>query len=176
MKTKIALLVCVCTVALALPGCSAKSRHGAVRGAPTDQGPGSVEYVRRQFQGSWTLQRFEVADAAGALKPVRADATLNYDEFGNIKVHGIVHEPLPGNAPADAKALLDYEGRITIDPVKHEFRLMDPESAAPVDPSLQKTIGTGVVRHYVFDADRVTVEFVTAAGVTTARTVFVRQK
>ena len=84
--------------------------------AACDTGPGSVEYVRRQLTGAWTLDRFETADAAGQFHPVKASATLTYDQYGNMNVSGNLLEPMPGQQPEDLQSMLTYSGRIRSTP------------------------------------------------------------
>ena len=93
--------------------------------------------------------RFEAADAAGQFHPVKANATLTYDQYGNVTVAGTLLEPLPGQQTQDFQPMLKYSGRIVIDTQKHEFRLQAQEGIA--DPSLQGTVGAGLiteVRHH----------------------------
>ena len=154
--------------------CTAAPRIRPVKAGDVDTGTGSVEYVRRQLQGSWTLTEFDAADASGRLHRVKAAATLQYDEFGNMKVIGKLLEPLPGGTQGDANTELNYEGQIFIDPAKQEFRLQSPGIDAGVDPALQQRIGTQQARKYDIQGSVLTITYVRADGAVVAKTLFHR--
>jgi hypothetical protein len=125
---------------LTVSACKSAPSQKPFGGGDVNTGPGSIEYVRRQLQGTWTLDRFEAADAAGQFHPVKANATLTYDQYGNVTVAGTLLEPLPGQQSQDLQPMLKYSGRIVIDTQKHEFRLQGrkapriPASRAPWAP------------------------------------------
>lgn len=167
----------VLTVALTVPACKSAPSQKPFGGGDVNTGPGSVEFVRRQLMGTWRLQRFEAADAAGQLRVVKADATLEYDQFGNMKVEGSLLEPLPGQQqpPSAAdQAMLHYSGRIAIDTQKQELRLLNQQGTA--DPSLQNSVGPQLARRYQIDNDKLTLTFVDAQGKATGRATFQRAK
>ncbi len=137
-----------------------------------DTGPGSLEYVRRQLQGTWTLQQFETVDASGQLRPVKAQAKLTYDQYGNMSVAGSLLEPLPGQQSTAVLPMLQYSGRITIDTAKKEIRLQALQGTS--DPALQKAVGPDLVRKYEITMDTLTLTFVDAQGKITGRTTFKR--
>lgn len=139
-----------------------------------DTGPGSVEYERRLFEGTWTLERFEAMNAAGQPQPVKAEGTLTYDAYGNIKVAGKLLEAMPNQQLKDLQPMLQYEGRVTIDPARKEFRLRDADAAVPADASLSKVIGKEMVRKYEITKDRLTLTFVSPEGRTVGRAFFRR--
>ncbi len=171
MRLRQCAVVClVATVALTVSACKSAPSQKPFGGGDVNTGPGSVEYVRRQLQGTWTLDRFETADAAGQFHPVRANATLTYDQYGNVKVTGTLLEPLPGQQAQDLQPMLMYSGRIVIDTQKQEFRLQAQEGIA--DPSLQGTVGAGLIRKYDITNTQLTITYVTPQGKPTARTIF----
>ncbi len=142
-------------------------------GAP-NTGPGSVEYARRQLQGTWTLERLEIADASGTLRPINATATLTYDEFGNMKVSGRVLDVLPDDQRRALLPLVEYSGRAIIDPAKNEIRVENVEQRAEVDPALNSAVGTERIRKYEVTDTTLVIRFLTADGRTTAATRFKR--
>ncbi|HKV98791.1 MAG TPA: hypothetical protein VJN96_03145 [Vicinamibacterales bacterium] len=166
----------VATLTLTSFACKSAPSQKPFGGADVNTGPGSVEFVRRQLMGTWRLQQFQTADASGQLHPVRADATLTYDQFGNMKVDGSLLEPLPGQPPPpqSLQAVLRYTGRVAIDTDKHELRLLGQEGQA--DPSLQSSVGAQLARRYEIDNDKLTLTFVDAQGKTTAKAFFQRAK
>ena len=166
----------VMTVALTVLACKSAPSQKPFGGADVNTGPGSVEFVRRQLMGTWRLQQFEAADAAGQLHVVKADATLTYDQYGNMKVEGTLLEPLPGQQQVsrDAQGMLSYTGRVAIDTQKQELRLLDQQGTA--DPSLQSSVGAQLARRYQIDNDKLTLTFVDAQGKTTGRASWQRAK
>ena len=66
--------------------------------------------------------------------------------------------------------MLKYSGRIVIDTQKHEFRLQAQQGTA--DPSLQGTVGAGLIRKYDITDTQLTITYVTPQGKATARTIF----
>jgi len=156
--------------ALTAASCKSSPNQRTLGMGPVDTGPGSVEYVRRQLEGTWTLETFEAADATGQLRPVKATAKLTYDAYGNLAVTGRLLEPLPADRQAVADAYLHYNGRITIDTAKKEFVMLG--ASGNVDPSLQSIVGTQMVRHYEVTATELTVTYVDPAGKVGGRTVF----
>ena len=161
-------------LAVVAGACTAQPRIRPVKAGDVNTGAGSVEYVRRQLQGSWTLSEFDAADASGRLHRIKAAATLQYDEFGNMKVIGKLLEPLPGGTQGDTNAELNYEGQIFIDPAKQEFRLQSPGVDANVDPALQQRIGTQQARKYDIQGNVLTITYVRADGMVVAKTLFHR--
>jgi hypothetical protein len=164
----------VATLGLTAFACKSTPSQKPFGGDAVSTGPGSVEFVRRQLLGTWRLQQFEAANASGQLQPVKADATLEYDQFGNLKVEGHLLESLPGTSAQDASAMLRYTGRITIDTQKHELRLLGQEGTT--DPALQTSVGAQLARRYEISNDQLTLTFVDPQGKTTARAVFHRAK
>ena len=127
--------------------CQAQPRQRPLDVGPVASGPGTVESERRRLQGSWRLDRFEVIDAAGASRVVRAEAILTYDEYGNLTVRGKLLEPIPGEKVIE-HPLLQYAGPIVIDPPKQQFRLGAIKTATAIDPGLESKIDPSFVRKY----------------------------
>jgi hypothetical protein len=177
MRHHIVAVVVLSTATLALTQCTAAPRQRPVEMGPTSTGPGSVEYVRRQLQGTWALERFELLDASGHAKPVKAQAILTYDEFGNISAKGQLHEPMPGRSPEEVQKILDFTGRAIIDTNRHELRIQPVGTQAqPLDNGLKEQIGPQMVRRYNLTGDRLTIQYVNPDGRVTATTAFKRQK
>ena len=140
----------VTVVALgALPGCAKTARERPVRMGDVDTGPGSLEAVRRQLQGTWELVSLAVVPQGGGQPvPLKARGTLTYDEFGNLTVDAHTDDP---NAPQAARTanLLTFKGRAVIDVAKSELKLMDVTGS--VDPNT--VISTERRRRYAFEGD-----------------------
>lgn len=153
------------TVALmcAAAGCAATPRQRPIEMGPVDVGPGSLEATRRALEGTWTLANLEVVDKAGARRPIKAGGQLTYDAFGNMHIRAVVED----------KALfetlvLDYDGRIVIDPNNKEFRPAGLTSDRPVDPSQIVPVSPDKVRRYELTADTFVVTYVDASSAPTA--------
>lgn len=174
MRSKALLATGVTAVAVALTtlGCKSAPSQRTLGLGDVDTGPGSVEYVRRQLTGTWTLTRFETVDASGAAHEVKATATLTYDQYGNMKVTGNLLEPLPGQRPEDVQQMLSYTGRIQIDTAKQQFTLLGQQGSS--DPALQPAIGPNMIRKYEITPEQLTLTFVDAQSKPTARAIFKR--
>lgn len=163
-------LVGVLAIAAVVAGCQASPRQRPVELGPVDTGPGSLEAERKRFEGRWGLERFEVIDK-GQARPVKAQAVLTMDAYGNIDVKGELQEPLPGQAATEVQRLLQYTGRIAIDQRTQTFRLRAPEGE--IDPALKARINPDEVRKYEFiGADELRISFVDSSGAPTASTLF----
>jgi hypothetical protein len=155
-------------------GCQASSRQRPVQGGPTDSGPGSMEYERRQLEGAWDLQAFYVMGPDGQKLHIPAAGRLTYDAFGNLSLTGRIDGALPNSSPTGTAQLLDYKGRVVIDPVRHEMRLLGPQTDRPVDPATIEAIGPDRVRRYAIDGGQLTITFLDDKQATTAMAVFRR--
>lgn len=158
-------------VATLIAGCQASPRQRPVELGPVNTGPGSLEAERKRFEGRWSLERFEVIEK-GQATPVKAQAVLTLDAYGNIDVKGEVQGPLPGQTPtARVEPLLQYSGRIEIDQRTQVFRLRAPEG--DIDPAIKARIDPNEIRKYEFiGADQLRISFVDANGQPTASTLF----
>lgn len=132
-----------------LPGCAKTARERPVRMGDVDTGPGSLEAVRRQLQGTWELVSLAVVpQGGGAPVPLAARGTLSYDEYGNLTIDAHTDDP---NAPQAARSagVLSFKGRAVIDAPKSELKLMDVTGS--VDPNT--VISTERRRRYAFEGD-----------------------
>ena len=109
-------------------GCAGAPSQRPAKLGPVDTGAGSVESTRRALAGNWTLGSLEVIGSDGVRQTVKAHGTLSYDAFGSLIVNGVIDDPRLTNA-----VVLNYTGRIVIDPAKHQFYPADFNSEKPVD-------------------------------------------
>jgi hypothetical protein len=79
-RTIVALVV---TSAL---GCLGGPRQRPVKGGDVDTGPESLTAARKFLEGRWTLESFEVFPPGKPPIALKGAGTLNYDEFGNLRV------------------------------------------------------------------------------------------
>jgi len=155
-----------------LGACAASPRQRPVQGAPLTGGPGTLEYTRRQLEGTWTLSKFEVATAAGQLQAVRAKAQLTYDAYGNLTVRGVLEEPLPGQSTiTDAPALM-YSGKAVIDTARQELQLTGVQTSVSPAPSLQAVVPTSARRKYEVTGNQLTLSIMNDQGSVVSRATF----
>src|SRR5262245_12015294 len=78
--------------------CGPAPIYRPIKVGDVDTGANSVEAVRRQFQGTWTLDTYYVYEGTRRRR-LDATAELSYDEFGNLKMHGELKNPGTAGAP-----------------------------------------------------------------------------
>lgn len=132
---------------------TSRPRQRPVEGGAVDAGPGSLEAVRRQLEGSWNLVSSEQVSASGQRSPVKATATLTYDAYGNFSMKGAADDPA---ATADQKAALNFAGRIVIDTQQKTFRLLDVSQSESEFAKLPPELAASRTRAYAFDGDVLT--------------------
>lgn len=161
----------VAGVAGAAGGCAPAPRVRPVKAGPTDTGPGSLEYVRAQLEGSWELVRLEVIGPNGAATPVEAAAKLTYDRYGNLSVVGDVTDAKAREAMAGRPMLLNLTGRAVIDTSKQLIRILDVESDREVEAARTTLDAASLARarYYEFEADVLKLTVKDQAGNPTAR-------
>jgi hypothetical protein len=150
-------------------GCAKGERQKPMLLGPVDAGAGSLEAIRRELAATWSLNRLEVIAPDGARRQVAARGTLSYDAYGALAIKGVVDDP-----SRPAALVLDYSGRIVIDPAKKEFRPADFESATPVDAAQVAPVSLDKVRRFELGGDRLAITYLDAAGKPTAETVWNR--
>ena len=152
----------------AVAGCSSAPRKRPVKGGDVNTGPGSLEAVRRQLEGSWELVSLEAIDAAGKATPRKASGRLNYDAYGNL---GIAGKLLDTDQPqTSVSGLLAFSGRAVIDAPKSRLVLMDVQSRLPSSEAIPAEVSADKVRYYVIQGNMLTLTVKDASGVTTGRT------
>jgi hypothetical protein len=153
-------------VLLVLPACStSRPRQRPIEGGPVATGPGTLEAVRRQFEGNWNLVTAEVVSATGQRRLLKASAVLTYDAFGNLSVKGAYEDP---SASAEQTAALNFTGRAVIDTQKQELRLLDVQQTDSDFSSLPADMAARRVRSYAFNGDALTLTIKDSSGKVTA--------
>ena len=65
-------------------GCATGQRD--MSGKDVEEGAGSLTAARKFLEGRWTLESFEVFPPGKAPITVKGSGTLNYDDFGNMRI------------------------------------------------------------------------------------------
>lgn len=123
----------------------------------------SLEATRRALRGSWTLVSLEVVDKNGTHRPVRAAAQLTYDSNSNMTIRGLIDDPATKGA-----VIVSYEGRIVIDPNRHQFLPADLVRVQSADVSTFAPISPDKVRQYELSDKFLVITYLDASGKPTA--------
>jgi hypothetical protein len=71
---------------VAIAACTGGPRQRPVKAGPVAQGPGTLTEARKYLEGRWTLESFEVFPPGKPSITLKGAGTLNYDEFGNLRM------------------------------------------------------------------------------------------
>ena len=116
-----------------------------MKGGDVDAGPESLTAARKFLEGRWTLESFEVFPPGKAPITLKGTGTLNYDDFGNLRIEiradeksadllraaGI--EMRDGTISSDGRTVVDLQNR-TLSYVLPGQKPGDP-GAGPLSPS-----------------------------------------
>jgi hypothetical protein len=144
---------------------SSRPRQRPVEGGAVEAGPGSLESVRRQLEGTWNLMSAEVMSAVGVKTTLKASAVLTYDAYGNLSLKGDFEDPA---ATAEQKATLNFTGRAVIDTQRQVLRLLDLQQSEGEFAALPADLAAGRERAYAFSGDLLTLTVKDAKGRVTA--------
>jgi hypothetical protein len=128
-------------------------------------GPGTLEAVRKQLEGRWSLASAEVVSATGQRTHIKASAVLTYDAFGNLSLRGAYEDP---SATAEQTAALNFTGRAVIDTQKQELHLLDLKQTEGDFTALPAEMVARRVRAYAFAGDVLTLTVKDSKGKVTA--------
>ena len=73
-------------VLVAAAACGPAPRQKPVLMGPVDQGAGSLVEARKYLEGRWNLESFEVYPPGKPPIALKGAGTLNYDQFGNLRM------------------------------------------------------------------------------------------
>ena len=76
----------VAVVLASAVGCMGAPRQRPVKGGDVNEGPESLTAARKFLEGRWTLESFEVFPPGKAPIALKGAGTLNYDQFGNLRI------------------------------------------------------------------------------------------
>jgi hypothetical protein len=136
------------------------------KGSDVEAGAGSLEAVRRQLEGSWTLEWYDIYEN-GKRRRLPAGGDLVYDAYGNLTLHGELKQPQAGT---EARPLvLNYSGRAVLDVRTRELRLQDVAATGDALPRpVEDQVNTANVRHYDLNGSTLTLTVVGDDGKPTA--------
>ncbi len=162
MPSKPIVAAAVVVAAGWLAACAASPRTRPLNIGPVAGGPESVESVRRQLQGRWTLVSFQTISATGQATEVKASAELTYDEYGNLVIRGALTDASAG----ESASVLRYSGRAVVDPPNHRLVLQALQGTGGT--TLPDAVTADQVRYYEFDGEVLTLTVKDAGGRPTA--------
>ena len=104
-------------------GCAAAPIQRPIKVGDVDSGPESITAARKFLEGRWTLESFEVFPPGKPPITLKGSGTLNYDDFGNLRIEiradqaaadllraaGI--ETRDGTISSDGRAVVDLQNR-----------------------------------------------------------------
>jgi hypothetical protein len=77
----------LCVLLLAsVSACMGGPRQRPVKGGDVDAGAGTLTAARKYLEGRWTLESFEVFPPGKPPIALKGSGTLNYDQFGNLRI------------------------------------------------------------------------------------------
>jgi hypothetical protein len=142
--------------------CKGGSLQKPLPTSPVAAGPNTMEFVRKQLEGTWTLTSLVVHNEKGASATPQVTGTLTWDAFGNLKIEyrlsdaGVkaleaigVHPPTP---------VITTDGRAVINTQDKAIQYVPPDAVSrPFDPKLSAArdnpFALERLRYYVFAAD-----------------------
>lgn len=86
MKLRRVVMGAAALAMLAGIACTPAPRVRPVKGDDVDAGPESLTAARKFLEGRWTLEQFEVFPPGKPPITLKGSGTLNYDEFGNLRI------------------------------------------------------------------------------------------
>jgi hypothetical protein len=151
---------------------TSRPRQRPIEGGAVSAGPGSLEAVRRQLEGTWTLVSADVVSPAGERLTVRATAVLTYDAYGNFAMKGELDNPA---ATAEQKAALNFTGRAVIDTQRQVLRLLDVQQSEGEFMKLPADMAAQRERTFAFAGELLTLTIKDPKGRVTAVNTWRRQ-
>ena len=172
LRAVVWVMVPVALLAAVSACASSRPRQRPIEGGAVNAGPGSLEGVRRQLEGSWDLVSAEIVSAAGVRQTMKAKAVLTYDAYGNLSLKGAYEDP---GATAEQTAALNFTGRAVIDTQRQVLRLLDVKQSEGELATLPPDMLARRERAYAFEGDRLTLTVKDSTGRVTAVNTWRRQ-
>jgi hypothetical protein len=133
-------LLVVALTAFTLAGCAAAPRARPIPTTRIDES-NTVQAVRKQLEGTWTLVSLEFAAEDGRRATVQADGQLRSDAFGNLHVEYRLSDrgqvALEGLGFRTPNPVISTDGQVAIDTQQHRITYIPPDAATRAfDPDL----------------------------------------
>ena len=132
-------------VLLASAGCMGGPRQRPVKGGPVDEGPESITAARKFLEGRWALEEFQVFPPGKPAITLTGSGSLNYDEFGNLRIEIRADEKSADLLRAEGVEMKDgvisTDGRAVVDMQNRTLTYILPgepvgaKAAGPLAPS-----------------------------------------
>jgi hypothetical protein len=115
--------VVVAMVIASAVGCKSAPRQRPIPGPEIDHGPESISAARKFLQGRWALESFEVFPPGKPAIVLKGSGSLNYDDFGNLRIEIRADEQAAdllraagvdtrdGTISTDGKTVIDVQNR-----------------------------------------------------------------
>jgi hypothetical protein len=145
-----------------LAGCAGAPRTKPLPTKPVDEGVGTIEGVRKQLEGNWTLVSLTMHDAGGRSAPIDAEGKLVSDAFGNMEVEYRLSETgqkaLGGLGIKSPNPVITTSGKVVIDTTSHRITYVGEDfSQRAFDPDLAakraNPFALERVRYYTLEPD-----------------------
>jgi hypothetical protein len=82
----------IIAVLIATEGCGSVGT-GPIKAGPVDQGQGTLTDARKRLEGRWALETFELIPPGRPSITLSGQGTLDYDDFGNLRMEIRADEP-----------------------------------------------------------------------------------
>ena len=159
-------------IALALAsavGCSAAPRQRPVKAGDVNEGAGTVAAARKFLEGRWSLESFEVFPPGKDPITLKGSGTLNYDDFGNLRIDirtdqktadllraaGI--ETTDGTISSDGRAAVDMQNKTLT-------YILAGQSTGTIAKTVPGPLATSRPRHWDVQGDLLTLSTKDEAG------------
>ena len=126
-------------------GCMGAPRQRPVKGGPVDEGPESITAARKFLEGRWALEEFQVFPPGKPAITLTGSGSLNYDEFGNLRIEIRADEKSADLLRAEGVEMKDgvisTDGRAVVDMQNRTLSYILPgepvgaKAAGPLAPS-----------------------------------------
>ena len=126
-------------------GCLGGPRQRPVKGGPVDEGPESITAARKFLEGRWALEEFHVFPPGKPAITLTGSGSLNYDEFGNLRIEIRADEKSADLLRAEGVEMKDgvisTDGRAVVDMQNRTLTYILPgepvgaKAAGPLAPS-----------------------------------------
>ena len=161
---RLSLWVAKVCLTIVLGACAGAPRTRPLDTKPVAEGPGTIEGVRKQLEGRWTLVSLTMNSADGKSATVDAGGQLVSDAFGNLEVEYRVSETglktLDSLGIKSPNPVINTTGNVVIDTTQQRITYVGEDfqkRALEFDPTLAtqraNPFALERVRYYTFGAD-----------------------